>query len=121
MKKILQEGEALNPWYAVAYLSPNSFSYVCYPIGIHLIVGLWRKIYNKVRTTPIDASEFIIFSKSYDKGYAKGEENAKKVFKEQIPVIIKDLLEEESNILFSSKKKQQGWILRFIEERQAQL
>ena len=93
MKKIIREDDKIPKGYAVSYLSTNSFSVVCYPIGIHWVMFLLRKFYTWVRVGTIEKSEFVGFAKGFSKGekkgYNKGYDNG---FKKGEKDGIKDLI-----------------------------
>lgn len=43
MKRYLKEGEMIAPFYGIAYIDyERKCTPVCYPLGINLIVMLWR-------------------------------------------------------------------------------
>lgn len=42
MKKEIDQGSMIPPFYGMAYYRYESDKKVCYPIGINLIVILWR-------------------------------------------------------------------------------
>ena len=45
LKKTVYEGEIRPKYYRASYANFSSFSYACYPIGLHLLFRLKRRIW----------------------------------------------------------------------------
>ena len=78
-KKEVEEGEALPFGYAIAYIDyPRGFRRIAYPIGIHLIVGLLRKIYFWLVRQRVKNAEEAGYRRGYDEGQKMGRSEALK-------------------------------------------
>lgn len=47
--KRIKEGEIIPPFYGVCWFDVNSYAAICAPIGLHLIIGIARKIYFRIK------------------------------------------------------------------------
>lgn len=78
-KKEIEEGERLPFGYAIACIEyEKNFCRIAYPIGIHLIVGLCKKIYFWFAKLRIRNAEEEGYRRGYDLGQKIGEQEALK-------------------------------------------
>jgi len=98
IKRVISELDKKIPkGYAISYLSPRSFTAVCYPIGLHWVMNLLRKFHIWVKVGAIEKSEFIGFAKGfregrkegYDVGFKKGEKDGAEESKTELMAIKK--------------------------------
>lgn len=76
IKKIIKEGDNLPIGYGAAYISPNSFRVILYPIPLNILVSLWRKLLVKLQQGLIESAEFKGYYEGYQKGKKEGLEAA---------------------------------------------
>jgi hypothetical protein len=78
-RKSIGSFEIIPKWYGATYKDFMSFSYVCHPIPINLVIALIRKIYsNIVMNKYLLATKYQeIYDKGFSEGYKRGREHNK--------------------------------------------
>jgi hypothetical protein len=87
----IREGDRVPEGYGIAYPANNQYAWICYPIPINIIAGLWKRFVDFVRFPFMKGSVIHeIRKESYRQGWSDGSRSAR-LMNEEIRQIVKRL------------------------------
>lgn len=78
IKKVINRGELIPRYYGIAYQEDTSLQWFCYPLGLNVIVGLWKALIWSLKSSFAYPSQKALRDASYREGYIKGRQDAAK-------------------------------------------
>lgn len=77
LKILVKEGELVPTWYGIAYMDHPMRLAVCYPLGLHWIVGVFRELHYRFKKSfygqiDISRARGSAYKEGFDRGFEAG-------------------------------------------------